>query len=106
MAKTIKGTMKCETRGCGQTVVVKENENSTLSYHCDYCEKSAYARLGNMDHAEWLKEISPVPGRPPTAPPTEGGAKPAASSTEGVADSVPADQVPAPNKVGDMWGAK
>ncbi len=105
MAKIIKGTMQCETRGCGQTVVVKENENSTLSYHCDYCEKSAYARLGNMDHANWLKDIKPHE-RPPTAPSNEGGAKPAASSAEGVADSVPASAVPAPNKVSDMWGAK
>jgi hypothetical protein len=70
--KTKFGYMKCENRKCGAKVVVKVNEKETLSYTCDECDKSAYAKKGTREHADWLSDIErsapasqPKPGDKP-----------------------------------------
>lgn len=61
--KVRKGIMMCEGQRCeshdhGAPVVVFENERGTLSYSCDWCGRSPYARPGTGQHAEWLDELT------------------------------------------------
>lgn len=62
MAKKIIGTMACEGKRCKShalkaQVVVFENEKGTLSYGCDYCGRSPYAREGSDMKEDWLQDI-------------------------------------------------
>jgi hypothetical protein len=73
MAKTKYGYMKCPD--CPERVVVKVNDNGTLSYGCDECESTAYARKGTPVYAAWDARITDKPAAPPReqkTPPPEG----------------------------------
>jgi|GEM_PF-3597246 len=64
MAKIKYGTMACEGQNCKshdrqQQVVVFANEHGTLSYSCDWCGRSPYARTGTGQHDEWMECITP-----------------------------------------------
>lgn len=52
------GRMVCETKGCGNEVVVKRNENGTLSYRCDECDAAPYARAGTGQHKAWSESLN------------------------------------------------
>jgi DNA-directed RNA polymerase subunit M/transcription elongation factor TFIIS len=71
MAKTNLGEMACET--CGRLVIVKKNENETLSYRCDYCDSAPYQRKDTLAALTWLKKIKPFDhvdrNSPPAAEP-------------------------------------
>lgn len=63
MAKARAGVMPCEGQRCeshevGAPVVVFSNEKGTLSYSCDWCGRSPYARPGTGQHSEWMEEMS------------------------------------------------
>lgn len=60
MSKVNIGKMKCETRGCDNTVTIKQNENGTLSYRCDECDAAPYARVGTGQHMLWMDQIVPI----------------------------------------------
>ncbi len=49
--------MICDTKGCGNEVVVKRNENGTLSYRCDECDAAPYARVGTGQYQAWSDEL-------------------------------------------------
>lgn len=66
MAKSKFGHMPCES--CGERVVVKVNEQETLSYSCDECEGMGYARKGNLQRDLWLKKIERIAAPPAPAP--------------------------------------
>lgn len=66
MVKTKFGHMSCES--CGDRVVVKINEQETLSYSCDECEGMGYARKGNLQRDLWLKKIERIAAPPAPAP--------------------------------------
>lgn len=51
MAKTNVGTMACSE--CGKEVVIKVNENETLSYTCGWCDDANYAKTGTVKHGNW-----------------------------------------------------
>lgn len=74
------GYMKCENRKCGARVVVKFNEKETLSYTCDECEKSSYARKGTQEHADWIGEIERTAPAPAAKPGDNGPPKPGKKS--------------------------
>lgn len=73
--KTKFGYMNCENRKCGKRVVVKVNELQTLSYGCQECGKSAYAKKATQEHTDWLSDIEPSP----TVPAPAAEKKPAAA---------------------------
>jgi hypothetical protein len=78
--KTKFGTMTCLTPSCGKTVIVRINENETLSTHCEECEASDYAKKDQPRHAAWLKVIKIIPGaaiKPAPAPAAIAKKKPA-----------------------------
>lgn len=52
------GRMVCETKGCGNQVVVKKNENGTLSYRCDECDAAPYARAGTGQYKAWSEALN------------------------------------------------
>lgn len=69
------GTMPCEGARCkshnhGVPVVVFQNEKGTLSYRCDYCDRSPYAREGTDQHGEWMEDIKPMAGAVEVVPPS------------------------------------
>lgn len=76
------GYMKCENRKCGERVVVKINERETLSYGCDECGKSAYAKKGTKEYADWQGDIE---GKAAPAPAPKSAAAPVKKS---VVDSI------------------
>ncbi|MBZ0105537.1 MAG: hypothetical protein K8H84_07880 [Sulfuricella denitrificans] len=78
MGKRNFGTMPCSE--CGKEVVVKENENETLSYSCAWCDDSNYAKKGTGKHSGWKSRIKPLESAPtPPAPPAT---KPKTQKTE------------------------
>lgn len=56
--KTNIGTMPCSE--CGKEVVVKQNENETLSYSCAWCDDGNYAKAGTGKHRGWKSRIKPL----------------------------------------------
>ena len=65
MSKKIIGTMDCEGKRCKghsmkASVVVFENEKGTLSYRCDYCGRTPYAREGTDMRADWMQDIKSI----------------------------------------------
>jgi hypothetical protein len=72
MAKTNVGTMSC--RECGKEVVVKKNENETLSYTCAWCDDSSYAKKGTGKQDNWHKHLKSFdqPAQIPTKPASAG----------------------------------
>ena len=60
MAKTNVGVMPCPC--CGKDVVVKSNENDTLSCTCQWCDSSQYQRKGTMAHKLWLARMQSLEG--------------------------------------------
>ena len=107
------GRMWCEGQRCpshemNKRVVVYENDKGTLSYRCDECDRTPYAKFGTGQHNEWIAEMTllekKAPDKPPSAPP-----QPAASvasvvpSTEETTAAPPAQvktPEPAPAKKG------
>ena len=69
--KTKFGHMPC--RDCGVQVVVRANENETLSYSCDECGDAGYCRKGQENYATWLGRITRVaaPAKKPAADPLQ-----------------------------------
>jgi hypothetical protein len=78
------GTMACEGARCKShaqkiPVVVFENEKGTLTYRCDYCGRSPYARVGTDMHGDWMEDIKLFQAAiKPAAPAPSPAAKPAA----------------------------
>lgn len=67
MAKTNAGKMPCQC--CGNEVIVKSNENNTLSYNCQFCDDAPYQKTGTMAHESWVKRMKPMePEKPAPAP--------------------------------------
>jgi hypothetical protein len=69
MAKKRFGVMACEGQNCEShsrhaPVVVFQNERGTLSYSCDWCGRSPYARPGTGQHDEWIEAIEPFVKKP------------------------------------------
>lgn len=62
MAKKNVGTMPCSE--CGNEIVVKENENGTLSYSCAWCDDSNYAKFDTVKNAGWRKRMKPLETAP------------------------------------------
>jgi hypothetical protein len=62
MAKTNVGTMPCSE--CGKEVVVKENENGTLSYSCAWCDDANYAKTGTGKHKGWKSRMTALADKP------------------------------------------
>lgn len=67
MAKTRFGVMVCEGQECeshdrGAPVVVFKNEHETLSYSCDWCGRSPYARPGTGQYKEWERAMQRMGG--------------------------------------------
>jgi hypothetical protein len=87
MARIKFGHMKCPA--CAERVVVEVNENETLSFSCDECDCSGYARKGQGVHALWLKNIQRVAGDAP-APAAARSVTPAAASPEKARAAAPA----------------
>ena len=52
------GHMQC--RDCGKFVVVRANENETLSYSCDECGDAGYCKKGQDNYSTWLGRITRV----------------------------------------------
>lgn len=77
--KTKYGRMECLTPGCGHQVVVKQNENGTLSYSCDECDGSGYAKKGQGVHDVWVKRITPAAAKEKPAVKPEEKPAPAAA---------------------------
>lgn len=76
MAKQKFGYMKC--RECGERVVVKRNENDTLSYRCDECDAVAYAKKTDAFHHRWMAAIEKVAAPAPSPAPASKGNPPPA----------------------------
>lgn len=66
MAKTNIGTMPCSE--CGKEVVVKANENDTLSYSCAWCDDGNYAKSGTGKHLGWKNRLKPLDAAPSAKP--------------------------------------
>lgn len=82
--KTKLGRMPCEN--CGEPVTVRQAESKTLSYTCDGCDKSAYAKWGTDCARSWLAKLptpepSPAPAPVAATAPAPGPAAPAPTST-------------------------
>lgn len=73
------GRMVCETKNCGNEVVVKKNENGTLSYRCDECDAAPYARVGTGQYKAWSESLNLQADPAPVADPAPN--KPAAQKT-------------------------
>lgn len=66
------GKMPC--RHCGTPVYVRRNpDNGTVSYFCDECDMSTFAKRGTRAHGEWLKACEGEPKPTPTKPAAAGG---------------------------------
>lgn len=87
MAKRNVGRMGCGC--CGNEVVVKANENDTLSYTCQWCDDTQYWRKGTMAHTLTVKKMKPL----------EGG-----EVVEVAAVPVPPVAKPAPKSAGTLLG--
>lgn len=75
----------CAADGVTSRVLVRVNEHQTLSFRCDECDASPYAKLGDARRAIWDKKIehiapaaNPAPAADPRPVPKE---KPAAAPT-------------------------
>jgi hypothetical protein len=65
--KTLIGEMEC---GCGMTIPVRQSENGTLHFSCQWCEAPGYAKAGTQHHANTLKKVrSKVPEKVPMGTP-------------------------------------
>lgn len=56
------GEMPCEGSRCRShdkniPVVIWENKNGTLSYHCPSCDRRRYVRPGTEEHEDWMHDI-------------------------------------------------
>ena len=54
--------VRCKSRLQNVPVVVFQNDNDTLSYRCDYCQRAHYAKAGTDEHTDWMQDIKPMPG--------------------------------------------
>jgi hypothetical protein len=66
-AKRKYGHMACPD--CGERVVVKINDNETLSYGCDECDSNGYCKKGEGRYPSWLKKITALAAPAPAEPP-------------------------------------
>lgn len=94
MAKTAIGTMPCQC--CKKEVVVKENENGTLSYNCQWCDDAPYQKTGTLAFRSWQEKIKPMVGAEPEKPAAP-AAKPA---TAAPAEKPKAERKPAGTLLG------
>lgn len=87
----------CESHDSGRTVIVFENGKGTLSFTCDKCSASQYARPGQKVHEHWRRRMAKgkaEPERPPASKPAS--AAPVAVSPENAteASSAPGETQP------------
>jgi hypothetical protein len=52
--KTLIGEMECT---CGMTIPVRQSDNGTLHFSCQWCEAPNYAKAGTQYHADTLKKV-------------------------------------------------
>lgn len=57
------GTMPCEGQRCKShelqiPVVVFENAKGTLSYGCDYCGRSKFAKKDSEEYQDWRQDLT------------------------------------------------
>lgn len=82
-AKSKVGTLKCLNPKCGQVGYLRTNAAGTLSFACDHCGLSAFARRGDDAHTDLqaiAKSIKPATPEPPPAKPGAPAAPAAASA--------------------------
>lgn len=110
MAKNKIGTMPCEGQRCPSheraiPAVIFVNERDTLSYQCDWCGRSPYAKAGTGQHAEWLGElIRFVPVKEPERSPQPASVAPVEPSAEDSTAAIPAPIQTVPTKkAGLSW---
>jgi hypothetical protein len=63
---------------CSKRVVVKVNENETLTFTCPECDSTAYVKKGAGNYAAWISKIEKVaaPAPAPSPTPTPVGKQP------------------------------
>lgn len=86
--KTKLGRIPCFC--CGHPVVVKENEHKTLTWACDECDVSSFAKRGTQAASKVLSLLPKAPAPAPDAKPT--------AAPPGSAPKAPEPNPPAPRK--------
>ncbi len=90
------GRMPCENRTCGEPVMVRQAPaTKTLSYTCQSCDKSSFAKWGSDCAKAWLQQM-PQPQADPEPAPAPAPKTPKPSRT---AAAAPTPQ-PAPAEAG------
>jgi hypothetical protein len=89
---------RCESHDMERMVTVYESESGTLSYHCDICERSPYAKVGTGQHAEWMADMVPISRKPdkPDKPEAAAVAAPVVPSREDTTEAVNATNATKP----------
>ena len=79
----------CESHNAARPVIVFENSKGTLSYTCDKCRSSQYAKVGDLVREHWIKRIgkgkaaAPAAELPATATQPAPAKKPESATTFG-----------------------
>jgi hypothetical protein len=82
-------------------VVVFVNRFETLSYSCDWCGRTPYAKKGTGQHEEWQQEITPFETPPHERTPQPDSAAPVVTSEEVATDTAP---IPTPTPAAKQKG--
>jgi hypothetical protein len=105
--KTKLGRIPCFC--CGHPMLVKQNGHQTLTFACDECDLSSFAKKGTAAAARVLR-LLPAAKPEPALPPAPGSApKAPASSVPKAPEPPPAEPpAPTPKKAGafDFLGLK
>lgn len=73
--KTKLGRIPCRGLNCGHTVVVKQNEAGTITFACEECDLSSFAKRGTKAYTEVMALLQPAPDARPTGAPPGGDPK-------------------------------
>lgn len=91
--KTEAGEMPCQNDDCdshlsGRPVIVFENAHGTLSYTCDKCGSSQYAKQGDKVREHWMRRMGRT--APPRTVQPAASVAPVADSNESATAAAPA----------------